>query len=192
MTEEKKKTTIKEDIFDWIESMAISIFVVVIIFTFIFRIVQVSGSSMVPTLQNEDRIITTNLFYQPTAGDVIVCNSVGLKKTIVKRIIGVAGDTIDINFDEGKVYRNGVELKEDYIKELTKRPDYELPVQFPITVPEGTVFVMGDNRNNSRDSRSEVVGCIDTKQITGKVIMRIFPFNSLGTIKSANLDEQAN
>lgn len=192
MTEENKKTTIKEDIFDWIESMAISIFVVVIIFTFIFRIVQVSGSSMVPTLKDQDRIITTNLFYEPTAGDVIVCNSVGLKKTIVKRIIGVAGDTIDINFDEGKVYRNGVELKEDYIKELTKRPDYELPVEFPITVPEGTVFVMGDNRNNSRDSRSNVVGCIDTEQIIGKVVMRVFPFNTFGIIESAKLDEQAN
>ena len=185
MAEEKKKTTIREDIFDWIESMAISIFIVVIIFTFIFRIVQVSGRSMVPTLQNNDRIITTNLFYEPAAGDVIVCNSLGLKKTIVKRIIGVAGDTIDINFDEGKVYRNGVEIKEDYINNITKR---HYDVKFPITVPEGSVFVLGDNRDESLDSRSSEVGFIDTEQITGKVIMRIFPFDSFGKIDSVELD----
>lgn len=185
MAKEEKKTSLKEDIFDWIESMAISIFVVVLIFTFVFRIVQVKGTSMLQTLQDSDRIITTNLFYEPKPGDIIVCNSVGLKETIVKRVIGVSGDTIDIDFEKGIVYRNGEVLEEEYINNPTTR-NYD--VNFPVTVPEDSVFVLGDNRKVSLDSRSSDVGFVEKEQITGKVIFRIFPFKSFGIIKSADLE----
>ena len=99
MEKEAKKTTIKEDIFDWVETMAISILIIVLVFTFLFRIVQVDGGSMLNTLVDEDRLITTHLFYTPEHGDVVVCNSTGLGKVIVKRVIGIPGDTIDIDFE---------------------------------------------------------------------------------------------
>ena len=180
MVEQKKKPSILEDIFDWIETMAISILTIVLIFTFLFRIVQVDGPSMMQTLQNEDKLITTHLFYTPEHGDIIVCNSVGLQKIIVKRVIGLEGDVIDIDFKEGIVYRNGEALEEDYTNILTTR---KYDIDFPITVEEGTVFVMGDNRDASNDSRSSEVGLVETEQILGKVVFRLFPFDTFGTVE---------
>lgn len=181
-----KYRNLKEDIFDWIESIAISVFIVVIIFTFVFRIVQVKGESMQNTLYDGDRLITTNMFYNPKHGDVIVANSVGLNESIVKRVIGVAGDQISIDYDTNSVFVNGEKVEEDYIAEEMRRPTssyYDIDFSSPVTVPEDCVFVMGDNRNHSTDGRCSIVGFVDEKQIVGKVIFRFIPFSSMGTVK---------
>lgn len=178
----KKEQTfsLKREVFEWLETIAFSLVAVVLIFTFVFRIVGVDGDSMMNTLQDKDRLIITHLFYQPKRGDIVIItqpNSVN--KPLVKRIVALEGQTVDIDTDRGLVYVDGEVIDEPYILEPTT---YMPPssVGFPYTVPEGKVFVMGDNRNNSLDSRSTGVGPIDERYILGKAVFRIYPFDSIG------------
>lgn len=178
-----KLKKILTEVLDWLEAFVFATFMVVLLFTFIFRVVDVNGSSMNDTLQNEDRVIIENLFYNPKHEDIVVCNAVGegtLNETLIKRVIGVSGDEIDIDFQTGVVKRNGEILQEDYIKEPTLSD--EGGFEYPITVPEGYVFVMGDNRNHSTDSRSPSVSFVPVEQVLGKVILRIFPIENFGTV----------
>ena len=132
----------------------------------------VDGPSMKPTLEHNDKLVVSTVGYKAKVGDVVVISKTGdLDKPIVKRIIAVGGDTVDINFTTGVVTVNGTE--ENYTDELTSQ---QFDIAFPITVPEGSVFVLGDNRGNSLDSRSTRVGCVDERYIVGKVLFRFFPF----------------
>lgn len=180
----EEKGSIGEVVFnefiEWVESFVFAIFVVILLFTFIFRIVQVDGPSMEDTLHDGDRLILTHFNYSPKKGDIIVLNSEGLNETIIKRVIAVSGDTISIDFVNGEVTVNGEVLKEDYIKELTYLEEGR-PIQ-NLTVGEGEVFVMGDNRNHSTDSRNSKVGLIKTDDILGKAIFRIYPISKVGSI----------
>ncbi|MBQ4153157.1 MAG: signal peptidase I [Oscillospiraceae bacterium] len=179
-SKEVEQSGLKAELFEWLETIAISLIAVVLIFTFVFRIVGVDGDSMLDTLYDGDRLIITHMFYEPEIGDiVIVTQPNAVNKPLVKRIIAMGGQTVDINTDRGEVYVDGELIYESYIKDLTTRiPDP--PMEFPYTVPEGKVFVMGDNRLNSLDSRSTDVGAIDERYILGKAIFRIFPFNRIG------------
>lgn len=182
------KVNIKQEIFDWIESLVVCVLAIIVIFTFILRVVDVDGTSMVPTLHDHDKIVITNLFYSPKRGDVVVLYADKLYnygdqtygKRIVKRIIGVEGDEIDIDFNEGIVYRNGEALDEIYVNSPTTT---QFDVEFPITVQEDCVFVMGDNRNMSTDSRDSDVGMVNINSIMGKVVFKILPINDFGVIK---------
>ena len=130
---------------------------------------------MVPTLQEGDRLLVANpMFYNDFKyGDIVVLTKESfLSEPIVKRVIAVGGQTVDIDFDSGSVYVDGVLLKEDYINELTFTTD---GTEFPVTVPEGSVFVMGDNRNHSNDSRDANLGTVDTRHMIGKAVAVIFP-----------------
>lgn len=169
----------KEELFDWVESIVISVVVVVLIFTFLLRPVTVIGHSMEPTLHGDDRLIVMSINYTPTLGDIVVLDSDGLGKPLVKRILGVPGDTIDIDFDAHLVYVNGTALEEEYINEPTTEQG---DVEFPVVVPEGHVFVMGDNRNHSTDSRWSDVGMVPRDKLVGKAVFRIFPFSKLGFV----------
>ncbi len=170
-----KKQKEKMTIFDILEPIVAALLVITIVFTLFFRIVNVSGRSMMPTLENGDKIIISATGYEPQRGDIVVLSgAAGIKETIVKRIIAVGGDKVDINFTTGIVTVNGVE--EEYTDELTLQ---QFDIAFPITVPEGTVFVLGDNRAESLDSRSTEIGCIDERYIVGKVIFGIFPFGKV-------------
>ena len=168
-------------LFDWCEAMIFSLILVVVVFTFFFRLIAVDGTSMLPTLQDHDMMIVSGLGYTPERGDVIVVN----KETfdlgpIVKRVIAVGGDTVDINFATGDVMVNGEVLNEPYLNEPTYTAE---GTEFPLTVPEGQLFLMGDNRNGSSDSRDPRIGLVDERYVIGHVLGVIFPFSSFGAVE---------
>lgn len=178
---EKKKSSLRETV-EYAESLAVVFVVMLLIFTFIARPATVDGESMMPTLQNGERLVISNLFYEPTAGDIVVlCGEADREegKNLIKRIIATEGQTIDIDFEAGEVYVDGQELDEPYILEPTYLDE---GTEFPLTVPEGEIFVMGDNRNGSRDSRSLTVGTVKEEYIVGRVLFRFFPFDRFGKI----------
>lgn len=190
----KKASGLKKNyisnIFEWLDVVVASVVVVVIIFTFVFRMVAIDGDSMNNTLINGERVIITNMFYEPKRGDIVVISrntknssvAGSYKQPIIKRIIATEGDIVDIDFELGHVYVNNQMLEESYIKEPTFTKG---DVEFPLVVKENCVFVLGDNRNNSSDSRSSQMGDngqIDVKYILGHAVLRIFPLNKFGGI----------
>ena len=164
---EKQKRESGRDLYEWVQALVCSVLVVVVIFTFVIRLIGVDGHSMVPTLQNGDRLLVLNsmLYDDYKYGDIVVLRKDSfLEDPIVKRVIAVENQTVDIDFSTGSVYVDGVLLKEDYINELTF---LEEGTEFPLTVPKGSVFVMGDNRNHSSDSRDSRLGTVDTRYVIG-------------------------
>ncbi|MFZ2537743.1 MAG: signal peptidase I [Oscillospiraceae bacterium] len=175
---EKQEFNLKKEIFSWIETLVISLIAVALIITFVGRMMRVDGSSMEKTLHHGDRIITTSIHGDYKYNDVVVVRRKG-DTPIVKRVIALSGDKIDINFETGSVYVNDKLLSEPFINEITKNP---INFDGPVVVPEGHVFVMGDNRNLSDDSRNAKIGMIDERNIFGKVIFRLFPLSKMGKI----------
>ena len=177
---EKKKKKDEGSAFDWLESIVSALVVCILLFVFIGRTVCVIGSSMVPTLEEGDRLVISKLFYEPEYGDIVVLRKEAFANyPIVKRVIATEGQTVDIDFEEGIVYVDGRALDEPYTNSPTNdRENFEEPV----TVPAGCVFVMGDNRNRSTDSRTDSIGCVDTRYIIGKAYFRLTPFSKFGKI----------
>ncbi len=170
-----------QNMLEWYEALISAAVVLVLLFSFFFRIIQVDGSSMYPTLTDGDKLIVWGAGYTPDRGDVVIVDSyTSYGKPLVKRVIAKGGDTISIDYSVGTVTVNGEVLQEDYLAEPTH---LSYDVEFPYTVPEGTVFVMGDNRNNSLDSRSSGIGCIEETDILGKVLVCFLPFQNMGIVK---------
>lgn len=173
-------------IFDLCSSLATAIVIIFIVFTFICRPTSVVGTSMVPTLQNGDWLVTmpkTEYVY----GDIVVVTQPNIhNEPLIKRVIATEGQKVDINFTSGQVFVDNVVLDEPYIAELTHTAS---DVTFPLIVPDGKVFVMGDNRNHSSDSRSSGVGFIDTRYILGKAQFRILPFGDFNIYKNFDSGE---
>lgn len=192
-TVEKKSVyqIILTNFFDILEVFAYSTAMMVVTFLFVIKFVTVDGWSMNSTLIHKDRLIICNLFYTPETDDVIVLNYEPRDELLVKRVIGVEGDTVKIDFDTWEVWVNGEYLEQPYLKtnpEVGNEPmekgllrDVDENNCVTFTVEEGKVFVMGDNRNHSSDSR--VFGQLDADEILGKVIFRVYPFESVGAIK---------
>ena len=162
----------RKEIYDWIHCLSIALIICVVIFAFFIRLIDVRGTSMNPTLNNGDKMLVSGLFYSPKAGDVVVFkkDEYDPERALVKRVIATEGQVINIDFDEGIVYVDGEPIVEDYILEPTTN---KLDFIGPQTVPDGCVFVMGDNRNASTDSRDKFVGLIDTRYIVGEAIYRV-------------------
>lgn len=176
MEEQEKKVIPGRDLYEWVQSLVGSVLVVVAIFTFVIRMMGVDGHSMLNTLQHGDRLLVVNsmLYHDYKYGDIVILRKNGVfdDDPIVKRVIAVEGQTVDIDFAEGIVYVDGEALEEDYIREPTYTAE---GTEFPLTVPEGSIFVMGDNRNGSSDSRDYRLGTVDTRYVIGKAAFLIFP-----------------
>ena len=176
MQEQEKQTAKGRDLYEWVQSLVGSVLVVVAIFTFVIRMMGVDGHSMLNTLQHGDRLLVVNsmLYHDYKYGDIVILRKNGVfdDDPIVKRVIAVEGQTVDIDFTEGIVYVDGEALEEDYIREPTYTAE---GTEFPLTVPEGSIFVMGDNRNGSSDSRDYRLGTVDTRYVIGKAAFLIFP-----------------
>ena len=176
MQEQERKTVQGRDLYEWIQSLVGSVLVVVAIFTFGIRMLGVDGHSMLNTLQHGDRLMVVNpIFYHDYKhGDIVILRKTGVfdNEPIVKRVIATGGQTVDIDFSEGVVYVDGEALEEDYIREPTYTAE---GTEFPLTVPEGSIFVMGDNRNGSSDSRDYRLGTVDTRYVIGKAAFLLFP-----------------
>ena len=176
MQEQEKQTAKGRDLYVWVQSLVGSVWVVVAIFTFVIRMMGVDGHSMLNTLQHGDRLLVVNsmLYHDYKYGDIVILRKNGVfdDDPIVKRVIAVEGQTVDIDFAEGIVYVDGEALEEDYIREPTYTAE---GTEFPLTVPEGSIFVMGDNRNGSSDSRDYRLGTVDTRYVIGKAAFLIFP-----------------
>lgn len=170
--------------YDWLEIFIVSVSIVFLMFTFFFRVAKVDGESMENTLFDGQALVISKLFYTPHTGDIVVFqlpDSV-FSEPIVKRVIAVAGQVVDIDFTNWKVYVDGVELDDSYVKHDTTAAMRMSSYTFPYTVPEGKIFVMGDNRNNSIDSRDSRIGPVDTRCLLGKVIFRLTPLSKLGPV----------
>ena len=166
--------------YDWIRCILFAISIVVICLTFIFRLVDVDGTSMESTLESKDKVIVTNLFYTPKDGDIIVIShGAEYSKPIIKRVIATEGQTIKLDYENDRIIVDGVVLDEPYINDSTFEGNYG-DYDIPEVVPEGKVFVMGDNRRVSLDSRRTEIGLIDVDNVIGKAQFVAFPFSDFG------------
>lgn len=176
----KDRSGFIDSLLDWFKTACVTVVTVMLIFTFICRTAVVNGQSMEPTLAENDILMIWSLGYKPKQGDIIACNCYGLDKVIVKRIIAVGGQKVYIDFVAGKVYVDAEEYLVDGIDNITT--DQESNYKYPITVPEGQYFVMGDNRQHSTDSRDRRVSLVDRDDILGHAIFRILPFKRAGKL----------
>lgn len=184
MTEQKKEkqSTLRLDVYDWLQSIVFVIVACVLVFVFLCRIVTVDGRSMNPTLWHGDKLLVSNISHNYQRGDIVVFDAPDfdyVSGSLVKRVIATEGETISIDKETGQVSIDGVALEEPYIAEMiVDLEDYT----DPITVPEGHIFCMGDNRNHSTDSRTNSIGCVDTREVLGKAYLILFPVKSFGLL----------
>lgn len=193
----RKKRTVGAAVFDYVEMFAWSVFTVLLIFTFGFRLCQVDGQSMENTLHNGERLLLFSAGYTPRQDDIVVFHLTepekNLEKTLVKRVIATGGQTVEINTQTGTITVDGAEYADTH--SILKNPSTDTEIGryytslfgygynpttgiFRATVPEGHLFVMGDNRNNSKDSRNPDVGFVDERCVLGRVVLRLSPFTA--------------
>ena len=172
------------EVYEWVQALVGTVLAVMLVFIFGVRLIGVDGHSMVPTLQDGDRLLVLNgpLCGGYSPGDVVVLRKESfLPAPIVKRVVATGGQVVDIDFASGSVFVDGTPLQEEgYINERTYTPE---GTEFPLTVPEGSVFVLGDNRNHSTDSRSDRLGTVDERYIIGRAVFLALPGPDAGTGK---------
>lgn len=172
----EEKLTWKQNMVLYLHDLVIYVSVILLVFLLLFRIIVVTGDSMYSTLWDGDYLLLmSNLLYpDPEAGDIVVVSKQSYDDgaPIVKRVIATEGQIVDIDFENGIVYVDGLPIEEEYINTPTNRQE---GMSFPLIVEKGCYFVMGDNRNNSRDSRSPDIGQIDRREILGKAIFLMLP-----------------
>lgn len=175
----EKTLTPRADAYYTFKSIVYLLVLLVLLFTFVGRLIVVDGISMEPTLQDGELLLVRSIGYQPKNGDIVILAKEGFHdgNAIVKRVIATGGQTLEIDYEAGKVYVDGMVLEEPYIKEFMVQYPYQSITS--ITVPEGSIFVMGDNRNNSDDSRDPALGVVEERLVLGKAVLVLFPFSQL-------------
>ena len=185
--EEEQPRRKGSDLFEWLQLLMGCVLVAVVLFNCFARLTRVDGNSMNNTLKDGEMMLIWSLGYQPQQGDIVVLNKTDQvtdqllhSKAIVKRVIATGGQTVDIDYSTGTVYVDGEPLDEPYIKEEMYLPANPMMYNTHWEIPEGSVFVMGDNRNASTDSRHDMVGPIDEDYILGKVVFALWPMEKFG------------
>lgn len=182
-----KAEEFKQDLFFWLQALVMALVALILLFTFVGRIISVDGNSMLPTLHHGDMLLLRSIGYTPEQGDIVVLTkdfSHYTDQPIVKRVIAVGGQTVRIDYEASKVYVDGTALDEPYINEsimLRPGPGSALTIE-ELTVPEGSVFVLGDNRNDSSDSRHMELGAIDERYILGEAVLILLPIRDIGLL----------
>ena len=170
---------------EWVETIVMAVVLVAVAFTFVARVITVDGVSMEPTYYNGDRVLVTKLAGQARQGDVVIVVG-ALEEPIIKRVVATEGQTVDFDPELGEVTVDGQPLPGSVFgigDGITFVPDLPgMVMEFPQTVPEGCVFVLGDNRDNSTDSRFVTVGMVDQRNILGKVVFSLYPFSKIGFV----------
>ncbi len=174
-----QKNKLFASLYDYVEAIVVAMVLLLVFFTFLFRIAGVRGGSMQPTLRQNDMLLLSIHMYTPHHGDVVVIDR-HTQEPLIKRVIGVAGDTIFIDKQSGAVYRNGQKLEEAYIYKTFTVPN---DLTEAVTVPKGHIFVLGDNRSLSKDSRDEEIGMVDLEDVVGKAIFRVWPLDRIGVVR---------
>lgn len=169
-------------VYDAVATLESAVIILMLFFSLVFRPAAVIGDSMLPNFSGGDRVTCVHSFSGYERGDVIIISHATRKdESIIKRVIAVGGDTVDIDFYKGTVSVNGQVLDEPYVNTPT---NLSYDMTFPVTVPEGKLFVLGDNRNESLDSRSTDIGFINENKVLGKVVFRFYPFDRIKIIKN--------
>lgn len=178
-----------EECFYWLQTLVSAIVCIVLVFTFLGRVTRVVGHSMDPTLQDGQMMLVWSLGYEPAQGDIVVANKTTPEAVetlhgdaIVKRVIATGGQSVDIDYANNQVYVDGEALEEDYILEEMNLPPWSEMQQTHFEVPEGAVFLMGDNRNGSTDSRHCDLGSVDEDYLLGKAVFSFFPLSCFGPV----------
>lgn len=171
-------------LYSWLQPVLFALTVLVLVSTFLGRPIQVDGDSMLPTLHNRDMLILQSIGYTPRNGDVVVLTPEAFRDgtPIVKRVIATGGQEVDIDYATGTVYVDGVALAERYLGEPMRAVNDQYWEQYPLTVPQGYVFVLGDNRNHSSDSRAYGIGMVDSRRILGRALWILLPPGDFGGI----------
>ena len=182
--EQEKKPP--EDVFYWLNALTTALVCLVIVFTFFGRLTRVDGPSMENTLHDGQLLLVQSLGYEPEQGDIVVLNKTTVEHlggvAIVKRVIATGGQTVDIDYDAGTVAVDGQVLDEPYILEEMLWPSSSHMQETHFEVPEDSIFVMGDNRNGSSDSRDPSLGVVDVRCVIGQAVMVLFPFSDFGSL----------
>ncbi len=177
----KKPKSLSRTVLEWTEELVLAVVIIAAAFTFLFRVITVTGTSMVPNYNDGDRVLVTGGSGSLKRGDVVVITNV-LNEPIIKRVIATEGEVVDFDYDNGLVLVDGQVVDETEFgleNGITGKPftSFEL-MQFPQRVPEGCVFVLGDNRAVSEDSRYKLVGMVDKRSILGKAVFHLYPLGN--------------
>ena len=180
----EEKGSFKLDLYFWMQALAMALIFLILTFTLLGRVIRVEGSSMLPTLHENDLMLLQSVAYTPKQGDVVVLRKASLMSVpIVKRVIAVGGQHVTVDYVNHCVYVDGVALDEPYINELMRDPLSPFLTVLDVDVPEGSIYVMGDNRNHSSDSRDERLGTVDTRYVLGRAFWVLVPFDHFGAIE---------